>query len=149
MSTPTSGGTLGRRLAIAASVVVIATIAASVVVNGTPAAQREIKLDERRARDLGVIEDSIQRHYWDKGALPASLAVLAGKPGVSLAITDPETGAPYSFEPTSRRAYRLCATFTTDTATMRGTAENALYSSDWTHGVGRVCFDRVAEEKGG
>lgn len=149
MTAPAHGGNLGRRLAIVASVVVIATIAASVIVNGTPAAQREIKLDERRARDLGVIEDSIQRHYRDKGALPASLAVLADKPGVRLAITDPETGTPYSFEPTSLRAYRLCATFTTDTAITRAAAGNSLYSSDWAHGMGRVCFDRAAEAKGG
>ena len=142
MTVPAPSGGLGRGLAIVASVVALATIVASVVVTGTPSVQREIRLDARRVSDLVDLEDAVQRHFRDQGALPSSLAVLADKPGVSLAIIDPVTGVPYDFEPTGPRAYRLCATFTTDTGVTREAAGYGASASDWAHGRGRRCFDR-------
>lgn len=148
MTTPTSGSTLGRRLAIVASVVVLATIVASVLVNGSPAAQREAKLDARRVSDLGDLEDSIQRHVHEEGSLPASLSVLANKPGVRLAIVDPVSGQPYEFEPSGPLLYRLCATFTTDTAATGSPTGYGSSESDWAHGSGHRCFERTAKAKG-
>jgi len=147
VTTPAPGGALGRRLAIAASVVVLATIVASVVVTGTPAVQREAKLDARRVRDLGLVEAAIDRHFKLEGALPASLAMLADKPGVRLAIVDPVTGKPYDFEPIGARTYRLCATFTTDTAVTPPAAGYWSENEKWAHGTGRLCFNRVADAK--
>lgn len=145
MNTPAVGGSLGRWLAVVASVVVLATIAASVIVTGTPSEQREIKLDARRVRDLGNVEDAVDRHFRHAGSLPASLATLADKPGVRLAIVDPVTGKPYDFEPTGARAYRLCATFTTDSAATAATTEYWAREGDWAHGIGRHCFARTAD----
>lgn len=148
MTVPAPSGGLGRGLAIVASVVVLATIVASVVVTGTPSEQREIKLDARRVDDLRNLEDEIQRHVRQEGALPASLAVLAGKPGVSLTIVDPVTGRPYEFEPAGELAYRLCATFTTDTGQTRKTADYRAGGLEWAHGAGRRCFGRTAKARG-
>lgn len=145
MTASAGGGTLGRWLAIAASVVVLGTIVASVIVTGTPSEQREIRLDARRVDNLQSLESEIQRHFEQEAVLPASLAVLAGKPGVSLAIVDPVTGTPYEYERTGERAYRLCATFTTDTAQTRATADDRASGSEWAHGSGRGCFERTAK----
>lgn len=141
MTTPSGGGTLGRWLAIVASVVVLATVIASVLVTGTPAMQREMKLDARRVDDLRSLETEIQRHVLQKGALPASLAALADRPGVGLAIVDPVTRQPYEFMPIDTRAYHLCAAFSTDTAETRSTERE----TEWAHGTGRVCFERKAK----
>lgn len=145
MTAPVAAGSLGRWLAIAASVIVLATIVASVVVNGTPSEQREIKLDARRVDDLRNLEAEIQRYVKREGALPASLAALAGKPGVSLAIVDPVTGKPYEFEPIAGRAYRLCAMFTTDTGQARVNSDYRAGGAEWAHGAGHRCFDRTVE----
>lgn len=143
MSAPRAEGVLGRRLAIVASVVVLATVVAAVLVTGSPSAQREARLDQRRIDDLDRLVNAIQDHVEAEGALPSSLAVLSNKPGVRLAIADPVTGEPYTFEATGPLAYRLCARFTTDTA--KTTPGNYRSGTDWPHAVGRQCFKRVAE----
>ena len=147
MTAPESRGSLGRWLAIIASVVVLATIVASVIVTGLPSEQREKNLDARRVADLVGLDDAVQRHFRDQDALPGSLTVLADKPGVSLAIIDPVTGVPYDFEPSGPRAYRLCAIFTTDTGVTRAAAGYGASASDWAHGRGRRCFDRKTTAK--
>jgi len=140
---PRTQGSLGRRLAIAASVVMLATVVASVWVTGSPSAQRESRIDERRVKDLDAIMDAIRSHTQEQGALPPSLAVLGSQPGIRLSIADPVTGAPYEYAATGARTYRLCARFSTDTALQ---APNDYPSSDahWAHGIGRHCFDRTA-----
>lgn len=144
MTTPASGSTLGRSLAIVASVGVLATLVASVVVNPTPAAQREVKLDARRVRDLHNLHDAIERHVNQEGSLPASLATLADKPGVRLAIVDPVTEKPYGFQSTGLLAYQLCATFTTDAAIAPQASGYGSSDLEWAHGIGRQCFRRTA-----
>jgi len=143
MSVPRAENSLGRRLAIAASIVVLATVVASVWVTGSPSAQREARLDERRVEDLDDIKDAIRSYTEQHGALPVSLAVLGSQPGIRLSIADPVTGAPYEYVATGARTYRLCARFSTDTALQ---APDDYRSRDvhWAHGIGRQCFDRTA-----
>lgn len=150
MTAPARAGNVGRSLAIVASVVVVATIVASVIVTGTPAQQREVHLDAQRVIDLQKIGEAIDRHVEQAGALPASLAELAATPGVRLAIVDPVTASPYDFQATSGRTYRLCASFTTDTAKTPAPAGYGYGHDDteWAHGAGRRCFDRTVEDPG-
>lgn len=70
-------GGAGRWLAVAASVVVVATVVAAVVVMGSPSAQREAKLDARRAADLFRITSAVDRWVERHDALPPDLASLA------------------------------------------------------------------------
>ena len=131
----------GRWIAIAASVVVAAAVVAAIAVMGTPAAQREARLDGRRASDLDRIDNAVRRHAELHEALPADLAMLARQPGRRLAIVDPVTGVAYGYTVTGPRTYRLCAVFTTDTArTLQG--GETWIQDDWLHGTGRHCFDR-------
>lgn len=143
MNAPRAENKLGRQLAIVASVVVLATVVASVWVTGTPSAQREARIDERRVSDLDHIKDAIRLHAQDHGALPASLAALKSQPGIRLSIADPITGAPYEYAATGARTYRLCARFTTDTA-LQAPSDHEYTDARWAHGIGRQCFERTA-----
>jgi hypothetical protein len=136
-------GAPGRRLAIVASVVVLATVVAAVVVTGSPSAQRQAKLDVRRVQDLVRVVAAIDAQVKETGVLPASLPTLAEKPGAGLAIVDPVTAKPYEFQKTGPRSYRLCADFSTDTSVTPPSTRNWSGKNDWLHGSGRQCFART------
>lgn len=132
-------GTPGRWLAIAASVVVVATLVAAVVAMGPPSKQREARLDARRVQDLQRIVQAVDAYYANHKALPADMATLTAQPGWGLAMADPQGGTPYAYEVSGARTYRVCASFTTDTAK----AADAPWAPDsWNHGIGRQCFQQ-------
>lgn len=134
-------GTPGRWLAIAASVVVVATLVAAVVVMGPPSQQREARLDARRVQDLQRIVQAVDAYHANHKALPADMATLATQPGWGLATADPHGGTPYAYEVSGERTYRVCASFTTDTAK----GSDAPWAPDrWNHGIGRQCFQQTA-----
>ncbi len=133
-STPASS--LGRWLAITASVLMVATIAAAILATGTPSDRRKVKLDDRRIEDLKGLERAIDEHYAEHARLPASVSVVSGKPGNTLSIRDPETGAPYAYAPSAERRFQLCAVFATDTS-----VSGAESDARWHHGAGRNCFN--------
>ncbi|MDQ3287446.1 MAG: hypothetical protein M3Q42_04150 [Pseudomonadota bacterium] len=134
---------IGRRLAIAAGLVVLVTVIAAIVTMGSPSEQREIRLDERRVSDLARISDAIDSYAERRESLPPDLATLAAQPGRDLAISDPATGEPYGYEVIGDGRYRLCAVFITDTGQYE--ARPAL-GDDWLHGRGRQCFERKLED---
>ena len=136
-----SEGGPGRWLLVAAAVVVVATIVAAVATMGLPSTQREIRLDERRVRDLQRIVTAVDAYAANHGSLPPDLATLAAQPGLRLAIADPVDASPYSYEPTGERTFRLCAVFSTDTAEPPQ-AGDARVADEWLHGAGRQCFPR-------
>ena len=141
-----STGSGGRWLAIAAGVVVVATIVVAIVVMGSPSAQRAAKLDSRRVRDLDRIVDVIGNYVEREHSLPPDLATLAREPGRRLAITDPVDGSPYAYEITGARTFRLCAVFATDTAKSLAGSER-WGGEEWNHGTGRQCFDRKVKDR--
>lgn len=139
MTASQEGSTLGRRLAIAASVVVVATVTTAIVITGTPSERRMVKLDERRVDDLQRLTLAIDEFMETQGQLPPDLATVAAHPGRQLALVDPVTSQAYEYAPGDSGKYRLCAVFTTDTAVTR-----AHPSATWDHGIGRHCFERRA-----
>ena len=136
MSAPVQHDPFGRWLIVLAFVVITAAVVASFLVAGTPAERRAVRLDERRVADLSHLSQAIDAHWKREKRLPASLDVVATKPGRRLGTTDPVTAAPYGDTVTGPRAYRLCAVFTTDSARRR-----TRQGTKWDHGVGRQCFD--------
>ncbi len=141
-----SAGRVGRWLAVAASIVVVATIAAGLLTIGSPSQQRESRFDVKREQDLQAITRAIERRAKAGRPLPTSLDTLAAEPGQRLAVTDPATGEPYDYQTTANDGYRLCAVFSTDTASP---SRLARVDEDWLHGLGRNCFDRKADRKKG
>ena len=132
---------IGRWLAIAAGLVVTATVIAAIATMGLPASQRDIRLDERRVSDLEHIVEALEIQAERQGSLPPDLATLAGQPGQRLSTADPVDGAAYTYEVTGDRSYRLCAVFTTDTSREPLHGE-PMIDGHWLHGTGRHCFDR-------
>jgi hypothetical protein len=141
-----SAGNAGRWLAVAASVVVVATVAAAMLAMGSPGSQRESRLDRKREQGMERIAMAIDFRAKAGQPLPADLASLAREPGRRLSITDPATGAAYAYETTGDRSYRLCAVFATDTALE---SRKAWIDQEWLHGKGRHCFDRKADARKG
>lgn len=139
-----SDAPVGRWLLIAAGLVVVATVVGAVVVMGGPWSQRDIRMDERRVRDLDAIVDAIDCCSSKTGVLPPDLATLADKPGRRLSFVDPVDGTPYEYQVTGERSYRLCATFVTDTAVTDDSM--GRHGDEWLHGVGRHCFDRTRKD---
>ena len=139
-----SAGNAGRWLAIAASAVVVATVVAAMLAIGSPSAQRDSRMDRKREQDLNVIVAVINDHVSDGKPLPTDLSVLAKEPGVNLEINDPQNGAPYAYQVTGERTYKLCAVFSTDTAE---DGANPWGGREWPHGVGRKCFDRKVDKR--
>lgn len=131
----------GRRLLLAAGVVVALAAGAAVWVMGVPGTQRLVRMDERRAMDLQALETQIGQYQEREGRLPGNLEQLAAQPGVRLALTDPQDGRPYGYVPGEGRRYRLCAVFATDTAV------TGAWNPRWLHGVGETCFEREAAAK--
>ena len=141
-----SAGRVGRWLAIAASIVVVVSVAAGLLTIGSPGQQRESRFDSKREQDLQAITRAIDRRAKEGHPLPTSLDSLAAEPGQRLAVTDPATGTPYVYLTTGNDGYRLCAVFSTDTASP---SRLARVDEDWLHGLGRNCFDRKADRKKG
>lgn len=141
MSGVRAQGSAARWLAMAASVVVVATIVVAIMTMGTPSAQRLVRLDQKRVDDLERIVAVVHVYERAHRTLPPDLATLAGQPGQRLSITDPVSGAPYRYEVTGPRRFRLCADFATDTAKPPSESERWM-DDEWNHGVGRHCFDR-------
>ena len=116
MNAPRAEDKLGRRLAIVASIVVLATVVASVWVTGSPSAQREARIDERRVSDLNQIKDAIRSYTQQHGALPADLAELKSSREFAFPWPTRSPACPMSMSRPAPRTYQLRARFTTDTA---------------------------------
>lgn len=137
---------LGHWLAIAATVVIAATLVAALWIMGSPSAQRQANIDGRRVDDLRDIARLVDEHLLTHDALPQDLATLAEQPGRQLSIVDPVDGTPYEYRVTGALTYRLCAVFVTDTSEV--TANVTRWPThEWTHGKGRDCFDRKATSR--
>ena len=133
-----SGATGPRILIAGVTAAVVAAVVAAIVVLGSPAEQRQRRLDERRVRDLSTIVNSIRVYASAHEDLPPDLAALGKEPGPRQAPTDPDTGAAYEYALIGKEAYRLCAVFTGPSDATPAYAER----EGWAHGAGRQCFER-------
>jgi type II secretory pathway pseudopilin PulG len=136
----------GRWLLVAAAVVIVAAVAGAIAVIGTPGTQRQLRMDDRRVDDLRQIEAAAREYRKRTGTLPEGLDVLVAQPGVALSIADPETAAPYGYRRLAGDRFSLCAVFATDTAVRRDDRRQWT-GTQWAHGAGRHCFERVGGAK--
>jgi hypothetical protein len=134
----------GKTLLVVATLVVVAVLGVALWVVGSPAAQREVRLDQRRIGDLVRLEQAVEEYWKQHRSLPADLATLARVPGQSLTLDDPDGRPPYAYERTGTGGYRLCATFATDTADQE--ARRTGTQMRWLHAAGLQCFDRRIDD---
>lgn len=136
----------GKILIAAGIIVVVAAVIGGMFLIGPPSEQRQLRLDERRVRDLRAIQTAVNSYYLLHHQLPKNLEQLKGYKGSSRAFaTDPETGDPYSFRITGSETFELCAVF-------KRKSEEEPYAhmgiSGWKHGVGKQCFELRATTSG-
>lgn len=135
---------VGRSLLVAATLIVVATLAGALWVMDSPSKQRDRRIDERRVSELLSITGAIDEWARLKGRMPASLVDLSAQPGSSLVIVDPVDGKHYAYEVVSIFNYKLCATFATSTSDRgRDTNRYRAYNDEWMHPAGRHCFDQT------
>jgi hypothetical protein len=116
--------------------VVLAVLAGLWLVE-SPGVARELRLDQRRAQDLGLLRNAIARYVENAGGLPERLSTLTADPVRLTLPDDPLTGRPYEYRVLDEEHYELCATF------QRGSpAAAAAEGGDRfaRHAAGRDCF---------
>lgn len=158
----------------AAVTAVAAAVVAGLVVLGSPAGERERRIDDRRVADLHAIAAAAELYRSRHSRLPASLDELAAEPGMRINARDPATAEVYGYRVLDSVRYEVCATFDRESdgapgepaaaspvvqASCRachGVAAVAGSVNDdpggahlrlrdlWAHGEGRECFRRSA-----
>lgn len=122
-----------RTAAIGASLVVAVAVIAGLMLAGSPAEERDRRVDGLRVAALQQLASVISIYYEESGSLPLRLADLVDGRNLQELPTDPVSGQPYVYEPEADDSYGLCATF--DEASQAGDA-----AEFWMHGAGRSCF---------
>lgn len=152
---PTKMTKVTMYVAVGSSVVIVAAIIASLFVVGSPAKQRDARLDQNRVSDLQSIQSSLIDYWRDKETLPETLAALEDDIIGYRNPVDPETGEAYEYSVTDELSFQLCATFATESD---GSGQSVypkpmMYDFGymggdfdvWSHAEGRVCFDRTID----
>lgn len=139
--------------AVASSVIIALAIFASLFVIGSPSAQRDVRLDQKRSADLDSIQSGIIGYWQDKEVLPENLDALEDDIIGYTNPTDPETYEMYEYMITGELSFQLCATFKTEAdanfsnirmmGPMYYDADGKL--SVWSHMAGHHCFDRTID----
>lgn len=161
-----------RSIALAASATaVVAAVAFGLLLLGSPAQERERRIDARRVADLHGIA-AASNLYWSRHSrLPASLDDLTAAPGLRVNTRDPVSSETYGYEALDSLRYEVCATFDGESAASPGEPNTvppvvqmscqgchaaAMIRVDdpvsgqfnprdvWTHGIGRQCFQLQA-----
>jgi hypothetical protein len=137
----------------ATAVLVVVTIVAGFFIVGTPWQARLYRFDDQKVSDLSMIQSQVASYWQAHQKLPASLADLNDSISGFTVPTDAQTGAQYEYTATGKTAFELCATFNAATqpyAVAAMTSPAMPYgpmgdSETWTHGPGRVCFERTID----
>lgn len=154
---------------VASLVIVASAIVYSFMIMGSPAKQRNLRLDDRRVTDLQNIQYQVINYWQQKERLPENLEVLANPLTGSTLPTPPlfEKGEKYEYNAKSKLIFELCATFALPMP--KGWQENGgvvrpyplipSYQKDvsisygsgyginesWDHQAGRACFERTID----
>lgn len=139
---------------ILSSVVILGWIIAGFFLVGSPATQRQVRMDAQRISDLQSIQYRLLDEWTFKGVLPETLAELEDPIYGFVVPTDPETGMAYDYTLTDDLSFDLCATFArADENSGRQTFVDypvTMYGGDksmeyWDHEAGYTCFSRTID----
>ena len=139
----------GSRVAQVAALVVVVSVITGFVTSGSPFRARLERLDAQRLSDLQMIQNQIVYTHWQsKGALPSKLTDLEDAINGFVVPVDPQTNQAYEYTKNADRSFTICATFATesvdDTRMVKPISIEGA-NTNWSHGIGRVCFDRTID----
>src|SRR3989344_75378 len=149
---------LGKYLAVAPAVVVVAFIVGAFFIVGSPKQARLEQIDQQLVNDLQSIQWQIVNYWQRKGAVPTALVDLNDSISGYTVPVDPETKLPYEYTANFNPAlpsFELCATFNSNSAKQPNVKSmpvpypvyNGIDSQTWDHTAGRVCFKRVIDQQ--
>jgi len=144
-----------KLIAILATIVVVGSMVGGFFVIGSPAQQRMRRFDDQRVSNLQTIQSEVLSYWQRKNKLPKNLDELKDSISGFTPPFDPETNESYSYSVKGALNFEICATFSIPTIGTDVTATSRpmkapypsydLYSSNWDHKDGKVCFDRVID----
>jgi hypothetical protein len=126
---------------------VIASIVLGFIVLGSPATQRDLRLDMERISSLSLIQSQAVSYWQQNRTLPETIDQLDNPIyGITMPL-DPVTREPYTYEKTGDTSFTICATFARESA---GTMSGEYYpeipglknADVWEHSAGETCFER-------
>lgn len=135
---------VGARLLWAIAIATVAAIIAGVLVMGSPAQQREQRLDVARTGDLSALQMAIRTYWREHQQLPQSLDRVAAQPGIKLPLRDPVDEQRYDYRVLDAHHFELCARFATDSS--EHPRRRYRVDSEWPHPRGQHCFRRAAKD---
>lgn len=138
--------------------VLLGGLIAGFFIAGSPAEQRDIRMDAQRIDDLRSIQWQLTDYITTYNQLPVNQATFESyvedEWGDSIQV-DPETKEAYEYVRVSESIFQLCATFARvskeDGDSYREYPVNEIIGeralriksgNNWTHKAGRYCFDR-------
>jgi hypothetical protein len=125
---------------------VISSIVLGFYVMGSPATQRDLRLDEERRMHLEQIQSQVVTYWQNNAVLPEEIEKLNNPLQYFTLPTDPETGESYTYA-TSTTGFELCATFARASSFERRgeyypVMQGLKNADNWKHDAGTVCFAR-------
>ncbi|MDD3102252.1 MAG: DUF5671 domain-containing protein [Patescibacteria group bacterium] len=147
---------LPKILAWVISGVVLISIIWGFFILGTPAIQRDRRLDEQRVSNLQEIQERIVNYWTQKEKLPQNLGELEDSISGFIVPQDPETVVSYEYNVTGPLSFELCATFNASSKNPKSISPAKLRSSpalnqfgslqqNWDHETGKTCFTRTID----
>ncbi|MDD5626035.1 MAG: DUF5671 domain-containing protein [Patescibacteria group bacterium] len=147
---------LPKILAWVISGIILLSIVWGFFILGTPAAQRDRRLDEQRVGNLQEIQERIVNYWTQKEKLPQTLGELEDSISGFIVPQDPESDALYEYNITNPLSFELCATFNASSKNPKSISPIKSKSSpslnqfgslqqNWDHETGRTCFTRTID----
>ncbi|MGE5540786.1 MAG: DUF5671 domain-containing protein [Bacillota bacterium] len=142
-----------RITAIVVAIGAAAAVVAGFFIIGSPAHIRQLRLDSERVSDLQGIQYQVVNYFQQKRSIPQSLTDL-NDPLTNYSVpTDPLTGVSYTYQPTGKLSFKLCATFSAPSPVTEGRGPTELsmpagpdvLTGNWQHEAGETCFDRTID----
>ncbi len=141
-----------KMFAIAAAIVVLASIVGGFVVMGSPMTQRKMRFDAEKTADLQNIQWQIVNYWQQKRALPNALGDLSDPISGFMTPNDPESGEVYGYRKISNLSFELCANFNLENKKTNSGGDMYAYPAikgseqdNWQHAAGRACFERTID----
>lgn len=122
------------------------TVIGGFFIVGSPKAARDMQMDSQRTNHLQEIQWQIVNYWQRKQTVPKALTDL-NDPISSFAVpADPVTGEAYEYTAKTNTSFELCATFARSVEVDSAPKFPADYrNQNWSHGEGRVCFERTID----
>ena len=145
------------RVAWGSLAAIILMIILGFIIVGSPAKQRQLRMDEQRINDLSTLQGEIINYWTLKDTLPTSLDDLKNDIRGFIPPKDPESGMVYDYSVIDTLKFKLCANFDLPSRVTTIDGKSVPISTPyyyggypsiselWDHEAGTKCFERTID----